>query len=73
MATQAKPGQKRRRVCLSGETDYVRYLCAQPMVSRKNLGDYMVGVYHKDTEEMVLYPAHAVLAMEQRVKVRRHG
>lgn len=70
MATESKPGQKRRRVCLSGESDYVKYQCAQPTVSRKTLGDYMVGVYNKETEEVVLYPAHAILSMEQKVKVR---
>ncbi len=69
-ATDSKGGQRRRRLRLSAETEHVAYTAEQPAVTRKATAKYMVGVYRKDSQEVVLYPVEAIVAMGQRVHVR---
>ena len=69
-ATDSKGGQRRRRLRLAGETPHVAYSAEQPAIARKNTAKYMVGVYRKSTQEVVLYPVEAIVALGQKVRTR---
>eukprot|EP00624_Nannochloropsis_granulata_P003633 evm.model.NODE_28309_length_7635_cov_14.044662.5 len=69
-ATDSKGGQRRRRLRLAGETPHVAYSAEQPAVTHKNTAKYMVGIYRKSTQEVVLYPVEAIVALGQKVRTR---
>ena len=46
------------------------YSAEQPAIARKNTAKYMVGVYRKSTQEVVLYPVEAIVALGQKVRTR---
>lgn len=69
-ATDSKGGQRRRRLRLAGETPHVAYSAEQPAVAHKNTAKYMVGIYRENTQEVVLYPVEAIVALEQKVRIR---
>lgn len=60
---------KRPRAVLEAETDQMRYQSNQPLVNKKALGKYMVGVYSKSKQEVVLYPVEGVMQVSQHIKV----
>lgn len=69
-ATDSKGGQRRRRLRIAGETAHIAYSAEQPAVARKTAARYMVGVYKKSAQEVVLYPVEALVALSQNVRNR---